>query len=97
MNILHQEWTSKNCRVMSSGPRKFCIARRVGHDQISYKKSFEPDLTLVISNDRSLYTLHSSYPFFSHAKCLTKMFISVIKMGHEEGQKVMTVLFIRKP
>ncbi len=42
MNILHQEWASKNCRTMSSGPRKFSIARRVSREKFSCKKSFEP-------------------------------------------------------
>ncbi len=42
MDIFHQEWASKNCRAMSSGPRKFSIARRVGRENFSCKKSFEP-------------------------------------------------------
>ncbi len=42
MNILHQEWASKNCRAVSSGPPKFSIARRVGREKFSCKKSFEP-------------------------------------------------------
>ncbi len=43
MNILHQEWASKNCRAMSSGPRKFSTPRWVGREKFSRKKSFEPD------------------------------------------------------
>ncbi len=39
---------------MSSGPRKFSIARRVGREIFFCKKSFEPDPPLVINNDRSL-------------------------------------------
>ncbi len=55
MNILHQEWASKNCHAMSSGLRKFSIARRVGCEKVSCKKSFEPGPPPpVINNDRSL-------------------------------------------
>ena len=61
MNILHQEWASKNCRAMASGPRKFSIARRVGREKFSSKKLFEPDPPLVINNDRSLKHIASSY------------------------------------
>ena len=39
---------------MLSGPRKFSIARRVGREKFSCKKSFEPGPPLAINNDRSL-------------------------------------------
>ncbi len=39
---------------MSSGPQKFSIARRVGREKFSCKKSFEPDPPPVINNDWSL-------------------------------------------
>ncbi len=42
MNILHQERASENFRAVSSEPRKFFIARRVGREKFSGKKSFEP-------------------------------------------------------